>query len=914
MPLSLSFKQLISTSTTKGTMELKNNSKDPISPGWNISFESDYKWTEASGFVVDQEVIQVDGKTSYRITLSAPDWLHGSLSPGQVIKSDFEFDGQTKECTDASCDVSFEDIFNIVGFETMNSAEENTPNPQEQVGTKQESEVELLVDIYSSIIDHYQPSRIFIDYYLDWNADSGQDPDSTAPKALILRNKALAEINSKYEDLDIWVSMQIENSNTNPNSLDIKNALPYIKSTLESGGVIDGFNLIPRSTYGVDYRTTEDGTGAKLSDSHIALVEEAAGQLQTMMDSYASDPSTTTSDSTSNSSSASTSTQSSSPETVIDWSKFGVTISLISDALEMDTYTVAQGDGHSLFVDDAAAISQWAASKGVGMLSLDSFIKDAYALSHYKDGIIPKNSELAISPSGTGNFIKTLSQFDNGDSEGWNGVFAPYTSAVADYEYSNLAAGDLNNEFLELQEHTGPQNCSFNIKSNGAMFNSPDFAKDSITIDQAADQLGWSPKANKKFIFSAFGLSPFQSDTGDIVKIATQYDYNSTDLYNIAYGIDFSTPATCYSDLKKAGVDYALAFKEMSTISMSTDPSANPYPIEARITFADYLLKNGSTTVVDNTVDSSIHVDLGSHSSTTTNVNLRGNLSAHVVGNQSENEINGNQGSNLINAKQGSDTVKAAGGNDYVDGATGNDSIHGGSGNDTLLGGHGENSDTLKGGSGRDSLSGGAGGDSIHGGQGTDTISGEAGHDSVQGSGGDDSIQGGAGNDSVHGGTGNDSVQGDSGDDAVKGSGGNDSVQGGAGNDSVQGGTGNDSLKGGGGNDVIKGGSGDDTITGGNGKDTFVVGKGNDTITDYNRNEDIIKTDSDNSLSQSGNNVIIDHGNGSTTTVVNNTVKDVSISPATSPNANNNLQTDFNSSSRLINPVDLILNSNAFYS
>ena len=97
-----------------------------------------------------------------------------------------------------------------------------------------------------------------------------------------------------------------------------------------------------------------------------------------------------------------------------------------------------------------------------------------------------------------------------------------------------------------------------------------------------------------------------------------------------------------------------------------------------------------------------------------------------------------------------------------------------------------------------------------------------------------DRLFGTSGNDRIIGGKGNDRLWGRNGDDVLLGDSGNDRLDGGSGNDYLQGGKGKDQLNGGRGVDVLQGGSGDDRLTDTSGNNVFDGGDGNDTLTDGN--------------------------------------------------------------------------------
>jgi Ca2+-binding RTX toxin-like protein len=253
----------------------------------------------------------------------------------------------------------------------------------------------------------------------------------------------------------------------------------------------------------------------------------------------------------------------------------------------------------------------------------------------------------------------------------------------------------------------------------------------------------------------------------------------------------------------------------------------------------------------------------------------------------------------------------------YVDGGAGDDTIIGSQFNDDLRGGDGN--DQLFGGLGNDVLTGGAGNDMLHGGAGDDTLTGGTGIDQLFGGEGNDTFvvasSGGDDRDAFDGGAGVDRLlvtgtaaltlagfdatassieiwQGN--DRAVLGTGaanvfdfsglqsvtGMLYVNGGAGDDTIIGSQFNDDLRGGDGNDQLFGGLGNDVLTGGVGIDTFIFAadSGNDRITDFNRTQDIIKFEADifadvasilDAATQVGSNVVIAYGEGSTLTLNN---------------------------------------------
>jgi Ca2+-binding RTX toxin-like protein len=227
----------------------------------------------------------------------------------------------------------------------------------------------------------------------------------------------------------------------------------------------------------------------------------------------------------------------------------------------------------------------------------------------------------------------------------------------------------------------------------------------------------------------------------------------------------------------------------------------------------------------------------------------------------------------------------------------GADMLFGYDGNDTLDGGAG--ADSLDGGKDNDVLFGGDGNDLLIGSVGNDTLAGQLGDDTVQGGGGDDKVHGNGGNDKVYGGSGNDKLTGSAGADTLNGGDGNDEIFGNADGDKIIGGLGNDKLVGldgddsffaGAGFDTLKGGAGNDTLTGGGDADEFEFdpGTGLDVVTDFSTSSGdaiFLKgfgaafdefADVQAAASQVGADTIIDLGGGSSITLLNVSLGDLS--------------------------------------
>ncbi|MGD1926333.1 MAG: Hint domain-containing protein [Paracoccaceae bacterium] len=141
--------------------------------------------------------------------------------------------------------------------------------------------------------------------------------------------------------------------------------------------------------------------------------------------------------------------------------------------------------------------------------------------------------------------------------------------------------------------------------------------------------------------------------------------------------------------------------------------------------------------------------------------------------------------------------------------------------------------------------------------------------------------------DTHFGGPGDDTIDAGSSTDLVYGGAGNDSLDGGTNRDTVYGGDGNDSIDGGSADDTIYGGAGNDIIAGGSGDNIyhFEDGFGDDTLVDFNDNDDIIQvsskgisnfTDVAARLTQVGPDSILTLDDGSTLTIENIGLGDLS--------------------------------------
>ena len=250
-------------------------------------------------------------------------------------------------------------------------------------------------------------------------------------------------------------------------------------------------------------------------------------------------------------------------------------------------------------------------------------------------------------------------------------------------------------------------------------------------------------------------------------------------------------------------------------------------------------------------------------------------LSAQILGTESDDRLNGSTAAEIIRGLGGSDWIYAGSGDDQLFGDSGDDYLYGEAGNDTIDGGAGFdrafyddapgpvvidlrtgtvssdgyggrdvllNIERVRGGAFNDSLLGSAASESFSGLGGDDTIDGGAGYDEVfyghpqttavivnlaEGT-----ATGGEGNDrlinieAVTGSSGADSLRGSSGPDRLAGSAGSDTIMGGAGNDLIYGASSSGSLA-----DVtVVGATHNDLLIGGPGRDTIYVDAGVDTV------------------------------------------------------------------------------------
>lgn len=258
----------------------------------------------------------------------------------------------------------------------------------------------------------------------------------------------------------------------------------------------------------------------------------------------------------------------------------------------------------------------------------------------------------------------------------------------------------------------------------------------------------------------------------------------------------------------------------------------------------------------------------------------------HAIGGDGDDRIFGRDTNNELYGMRGQDILK---------GGDGNDNLYGGSNNDVLLGGAG--ADVLNGGAGFDrtqysDATSGVLADLQYANLNTEIAAGDT-YVSIErlyGSSFGDNLRGDAAANILWGHNAGDRLIGRDGSDVLHGENGYDNLYGGSGDDKLYGGAHKDLLFGGAGADVLNGGTGIDGLNGGAGGDTFVFqnGFGQDTITDFNISQSGERIAlgavsgitnfadlTNNHLSQSGSNAIIDDGQGNTITLLGVNVGDL---------------------------------------
>ncbi|RDJ27004.1 calcium-binding protein [Bosea caraganae] len=274
----------------------------------------------------------------------------------------------------------------------------------------------------------------------------------------------------------------------------------------------------------------------------------------------------------------------------------------------------------------------------------------------------------------------------------------------------------------------------------------------------------------------------------------------------------------------------------------------------------------------------------------------------NLIGSAHADALLGSNGANRLSGGRGDDVLHGRGGDDLLEGGAGADVIDGGDGQDTVSYANSDAGVDIHLVTGR-ALGGHAHGDTLIG---IERAIGSAYNDTISayGSTADTTLSGGAGTDQLTGGSGNDTLIGGSGSDRLSGGAGIDTA------DYSQSGTGiqvslnsgygfegdaqgdwlievenlvgsahDDVLMGDAKANRLDGGAGSDEIWGGAGADSFVFAGawGSDVVHDFT-DEDVIDLDAgayaqlDAVLAnavQSGNNLLLDFGNGSTITIVN---------------------------------------------
>ena len=309
---------------------------------------------------------------------------------------------------------------------------------------------------------------------------------------------------------------------------------------------------------------------------------------------------------------------------------------------------------------------------------------------------------------------------------------------------------------------------------------------------------------------------------------------------------------------------------------------------------------------------------------------IRGrNSGDHFIGNAGRDNLIGFGGDDILEGGDGRDFLSGGAGADVIDGGEsladmarylGSDAgvtvnlaqgtglgghaegdvlidiehLYGSSFDDTLIGNEGSN--RFYGGDGVDTLLGEGGIDHLFGGDGRDVLMGGDSRDYLYGEAGNDFLNGGRGADVINGGEGRDMARYNDSDAGVQvdlaantGRGGHaqndkffsiESVFGSSFNDSLTGDEGDNYLYGHHGDDILDGGEGVDRLYGGAGRDTFVFNTGDDVavITDFEDDIDTLDlsglgystlSDASSGMSQRGDNIIFDVGNGDAITILN---------------------------------------------
>jgi Ca2+-binding RTX toxin-like protein len=247
------------------------------------------------------------------------------------------------------------------------------------------------------------------------------------------------------------------------------------------------------------------------------------------------------------------------------------------------------------------------------------------------------------------------------------------------------------------------------------------------------------------------------------------------------------------------------------------------------------------------------------------NLTLTGTDALDGTGNTLNNILTGNSAANILDGSSGVDTMIGGLGNDtYIVDNTGDVVTETSSLSteiDTVL-----SSVTYTLGSNLENLTL-AGSSAING-------TGNTLNNTLIGNSLNNTLSGGVGNDLMNGGFGNDILNGDAGNDILQGGADNDTLADNAGANLLDGGLGIDTLSGNASNEMFVGGIGNDTITTGNGADliAFNRGDGMDVVNGGVGTDNTLSLGggiqySDLALSKSGNDLILEVGNGDQVTL-----------------------------------------------
>ncbi|RFC39108.1 MAG: Ca2+-binding protein, RTX toxin-related [Candidatus Nitrotoga sp. LAW] len=271
------------------------------------------------------------------------------------------------------------------------------------------------------------------------------------------------------------------------------------------------------------------------------------------------------------------------------------------------------------------------------------------------------------------------------------------------------------------------------------------------------------------------------------------------------------------------------------------------------------------------TVQSSVTHTLGANFE---NITLTGTAAINGTGNELDNVLIGNSAKNTLIGNAGNDTLNGGAGVDTMLGGVGNDTYIVDSSRDVVSENANEGLDTVQ---ADISYTLAANVENLTlTGTGAINATGNTVDNVLLGNSAINTLTGGAGNDLLNGGAGNDTLKGDAGNDVLEGVDGNDTLSDSAGNNLFNGGAGVDTLIGNTGKELFIGGLGNDTITTGTGADiiAFNKGDGQDTIVASTVTDNTISLGggiqyANLSMSKSGNNLILNTGNGDQITMQN---------------------------------------------